>query len=659
MLSNLLSIIIIVIAILVVIWLVLRLYSRNYIKTTAGTAFVRTGGLRGAHQEPLVVVNGAAWVFAFIHRIKWVSLETTAVSVRKMGDDPLVTVDPQYVDFEARFFVKVGSDPASISVAARTISGEAVDAESIRRIVDPKLQGVVRDVAAGLELKQLMEKRREFIQQLKERLKDEMAENGLILESVSIIILRPKTQGEFSTDDVLGAQVARTNASIIEKAMSEKNQLEKQGALERSRQDAEAERSRMAIEEELEKERAERIKNIALVRATEETEAQVLQESKREEAERARILAERALTEQRIRNESLESVLREQADKDLRLERIQVEKDLAIAEEERQIQIAEAVIRKLAAESQRIEADKEREQVLQEANSAIDQAIARREGDLELLNLEYETRRKSLETDHALEIESKRQKETADLESALAGIQVQIQRTRAEAEFEVARLGALGERERQSASGLAEVQVSLERVKVLQKEADALRQKMIAQAEGEKARAEALSSFGGLGQQLELVQLASETTKAIEIARAEALGEALGGMNMNIYGDSSTAQRLLQMITLAQGTGQFYEALPDGAKSALHTLLGRVPNGHAGAKQAVNTLLDQLLTAAQAVDPDVQAKNPPIGDVVDMLLDSDHLSPGVRGMAEQVRANPALRDVPFNSAVALAREWLA
>jgi uncharacterized membrane protein YqiK len=649
MLSNVFVVLLIIGVVLVAAWLIVRLYARHYIKTTAGTAFVRTGG-RGTQQEPLIVVNGAAWVFGFLHRIKWVSLETVTATVKKMGDDPLVTVDPQYVDFEARFFVKVGGDATSIGIAARTISGETVDADSIRRIVDPKLQGVVRDVAAGLELRQLMERRREFIAALRERLREELTENGILLESVSIIALRPKTQGEFSTDDVLGAQVARTNAAIIEKALSEKNELEKQGALERSRQDAAAEQQRMAIEEELERERAERSKNIAIVRAAEETEAHVQREAKREEAERAHILAERALLEQRVHNERLEAVLREQADRDLRLEKLQVERDLAVAEEERQIQIAEAVVRKLAAESQRIEADLAREQVLQAATAAIDQTIAKREGELELLNLEYEARRQQMETERDLEVETTRRQRMAELESVLESVQAQIQRMRAEAEYEVARLQAQGDRERQSAPGLAEVQVALERVKVLQLEAEALRQKMIAQADGERARLETLAAHSGLGQQLELAHLASATTQAVEIARAQALGEALAGMDAHIVGDGATAQRLLQLISWGQGAGQVYEALPDALKSALNGLMGR--NG--GGNQA-NAWIDGLLAAAVALQPDLGERNPPVGDVIDLLAQHDALPDAIRPLAERIRADETLRALPLSSALALLR----
>src|SRR5260221_13541246 len=105
MLGSVASLIVVILAVLVVGWIAIRLLSRAYIKTTPTLGFVRRGGLRARGQaRPLVVVNGAAWVFAFLHRIKWVSLETMALEVRHLDSNALITNDPQYVDLEARFF---------------------------------------------------------------------------------------------------------------------------------------------------------------------------------------------------------------------------------------------------------------------------------------------------------------------------------------------------------------------------------------------------------------------------------------------------------------------------------------------------------------------------------------------------------------------------
>ncbi|MFN8371255.1 MAG: SPFH domain-containing protein [Anaerolineae bacterium] len=487
MLGNVGTLILVIIVVVVAIWLIIRLLSSSYVKTTPTAAFVRTGGLRRSQsQEPLVVVNGAAWVFGFLHRIKWVSLETMAVEIRHMDERALVTNDPQYVDLEARFFIRVSKEPAKISTAARTIGGDVVDESSVRRLAEPKIHGAVRDIAAAFSMKTLMDKRIEFIKQVQERLKEDLAENGLILESISILTLRPTLQGHYSTDDLLGAQVARASSAVIEQALTEKNKLENLGALERAQQDAEAQRERMGIEEAIETERAQRSKNITLVRSAQEAEARIMQEQKREEAERVRIMTERLLQAEVIENERQEVLLREQLQRAAEAERVAREQAIAVAEQEREKQIAEATAVKLAAVKQQIEADSLREQAMQEAMTAAEKAAAERDASIELINARLEAEKAALENRSNVEIEALRLKELAEAERAIASIQSETLRTRAQAELEAAKLQAVAERERSSATGLAEVQVALERVKVLNEEAEALRKKMLAKPTAKK-----------------------------------------------------------------------------------------------------------------------------------------------------------------------------
>ncbi len=650
---NIATLIVIILVLIVLAWLVIRLLSRAYIKTTPGTAFVRTGGFRGAAARPAVVMNGAAWVFSFLHRLKWVSLETMALEVRHIEGHALITNDPQYVDLESRFFIKVGNNPESIAIAARTIGGDVVDESTVRRLVEPKINGAVRDIAAAFSLRELLEQRTAFIRRVQERLRDDLAENGLALESVSILTLRPTLQGHFSTDDILGAQVARANAAVIEEALTAKNRLENQGALERARQDSEAERERMAIEEQIEKERAERAKNIALVQATESTAAKVVQEARREEAERARILADRALQETMIENERVASLLREQTQKALELERVLREQAVTLAGEERDKLVAEASAAKLAATRLQIEADREREEAVQKAMTVIEKAAAEREAELELIRARMDAERQTVERKTEVELDALRLREMAEAEQDVAARRAEISRIQAEAELDAAKKAALGERERSSAAGLAEVQVALERIKVLDKESEAIRRKLIAEAEGEMAKAEALASHDRVGQEMELARLNTEALKAIEIAKAQALGEAISSMKMNLFGDAAMAHRLLQLVTAAQSSQAVYEALPSAAKNTLEGLAARFSG--ANGNHNIPALLDDLLRVLRTHYPDVFDDNPTLGELANRIFngpDGDtyrHLSP--------LFDHPRLRDLPLQTALALAQEW--
>ncbi|HVO71946.1 MAG TPA: SPFH domain-containing protein [Aggregatilineaceae bacterium] len=661
MLQNLASLIVFALVVVAVGWLIIRLLSRSYVKTTATTAFVRTGGLRGARSaKPTVVMNGAAWVFGFLHRIKWVSLETMALEVRHLEENALITSDPQYVDLEARFFVKIAHDVESISIAARTVGGEMVNEASVRRLVEPKINGAVRDVAATFDLRGLLERRMEFIQQVQARLKDDLAENGLVLESVSILILRPTLQGQFSTEDILGAQVARANAAVIEQALTEKTRLERTGSLDRARLDAEAERQQLSIQEEIDVERAQRVRNIATVRAQEEAGARVAQEQRREEAERAKILADRALEEERLENERLMVVLREQMQKALELEKILREEAVALAEQDRETRIVEATVRKLTATLEQIEADKAREQATQEAITVVEKAVAEREAEVELINARLDADRRTIEARSEVDIEAMRLQEMAEAERNTAVAQAEAMRTRAEADLEATKLAARGERERASAAGLAEVQVALERVKVLQQEADATRHKLLAEAEGEKAKAEALASHDSVAKEMELARLNGEVLKTIEIARAKALGEAISSMKMNLYGDAGTAYRLLQLVTAAQATHHVYDALPSGTRDALGALAERLVRRDAdGSKASITESLSALMQRVERDFSDAIDENTTLGQVVDAILEKSADAEGdIESKLRPVIDNPALRELPLKTVLALARDWL-
>jgi uncharacterized membrane protein YqiK len=375
---------------------------------------------------------------------------------------------------------------------------------------------------------------------------------------------------------MLGAQVARANAVVIEEALTEKTRLERHGALERARLDADAERQQFSIQEEIETERAERARNIATVRAAEDAAARVAQEQRREEAERATILADRALEEEKLENERLIVLLREQIQKAVELEKILREEAVALAEQERETHIIEADIATLNATRAQIEADQERERVLQQAMTITEKAVAEREAEVELINTRLGADKRSLEARSEVEIDAMRDQERAEVERKIAKVQAEALHTRAEAELDATKLAALGERERASAAGLAEAQVALERIKVMLREAEAIRQKLLAEAEGEKAKAEALASHDAVSKDLELARLNADTLKAIEIARAQALGEAIGGMNMNVIGDATTAHWLLQLVATAQSIQPIYDALPPAARDTLNSLAGRL-----------------------------------------------------------------------------------
>src|SRR5690242_11528022 len=248
---------------------------KAYVKTPANRAFVRTGGLGAkSNTPPKVVMNGGAWVFRSIHEITWVDLGTMAIEIERTENNALLTKDPQYADIKAIFYIKVNPTVDGIIDAARTIGGKQVDSNAVKQLVDAKLDGALRDVAASFTLMSLHQERETFIQEVQGRLKTDLEENGLVLEAVSILTLRAARQGSFPTDDVFGAQVARANAQVIQQALRERNDIERKTEIEIKERDTTSAKTRLDLDRDL-----------ALATATQEREVRTMQASEKAEAD--------------------------------------------------------------------------------------------------------------------------------------------------------------------------------------------------------------------------------------------------------------------------------------------------------------------------------------------------------------------------------------
>jgi flotillin len=181
--------------------------ARTYVKVPPDRALVRTGGaFRKPGMPPKVVMNGGSWVFGMVHEITWVDLRSVPIEVNRTGQNALLTRDAQAVDVEAVFYIKVAPVVEGIADAARTIGGKTVDAEAIKQLVSPKLNSALRDVVAAFTLEALPRENEEFTREVQKHARGDLEENGLVLESLSIVTLgpsRPDSIGTSKVTDVL------------------------------------------------------------------------------------------------------------------------------------------------------------------------------------------------------------------------------------------------------------------------------------------------------------------------------------------------------------------------------------------------------------------------------------------------------------------------
>jgi uncharacterized membrane protein YqiK len=567
---------------------------KSYIKTPANRSFVRTGGLfRSPDAPPKVVMNGGAWVFRALHEITWVDLGTMAIEIERTEGNALLTIDPQYADIRVIFYIKVNPTVDGIIDAARTIGGRQVDADAVKQLVESKLDGALRDVAATFTLMSLHQEREKFIQEVQSRLKTDLEENGLMLESVSILTLRAARQGSFGTDDVFGAQVARANAQVIQQALRERNDIERRTEIEIKERDIETAKRRLDLDRDLSLASATQEREVRTLQATEKATAdqKVFEELQR--SEMARVAKERAVALAELEREQQLAIQNERKEQEVMAAEVIRRQAIELAEQQRQIAVVQAEQQREQAEKERLLVLAEREEAAQAVKLVEATQDAQRAAKTSLIEAEREAQKAMIEQKNRIELEAHRKqreaeaqakalKELSSAEAEAALKQAERLRTEAQAEMEAEKHRADGARAKASAVGLAEAEVAKARAEAAMREAEAIRAKGLAQAESEKAKAEALAAFDGVAQRVEVMRLQLDAQVQIEVARAQALGTALASMNIKLIGDASAATSLLRMVTLADGLGEVIQSAPQPAREVAQQIVNKITGDDSG-----------------------------------------------------------------------------
>ncbi|MBP8251525.1 MAG: hypothetical protein KAX40_04125 [Herpetosiphon sp.] len=443
------------------------LVNKFYVKAPADRAYVRTGG-----SKPKVVVNGGSWVIPAFHEITWVDLRTMDIDVERTEANALLTIDPQYADIRAIFYIKVNPITEDIERAARTIGGKEVNTDSVKRLVESKLEGALRDVAATFTLMSLHQEREKFVERVQNLVRSDLAENGLVLEAVSITALKSARQGSFGTDDVFGAQVARANAEVIQHALKQRNEIDQSTQTEIAKRNATAEQERNDIERmklveiarrnsstqkeqndiersaeleiatrnaSVEQEKLNLERNLSQARATQQREILIREAEERAAAEQVsytqqkaaelgRVEKERAIAEaEKLKEQAVllaeqrkqQAIQLAEQEREREVQRSVVLRDQAVqvADRERQVALAQEQAKLEEAEKLRLAIAAEREAAEQGVFTVQERAAAEREAQIQIINAERDAKREMINRRNEVEIEAFRQIKNAEAEA--------------------------------------------------------------------------------------------------------------------------------------------------------------------------------------------------------------------------------------------------
>ena len=288
------------------------------------------------------------------HEIARVNMKTLRLEVSRTGEAALITKDRMRVDVGVEFYVSVMPTEEGISRAAQTLGDRTFDVEQLREMIEGKLIDGLRAVAAQMSMDELHENRSDFVQEVQNAVSEDLLKNGLALESVSLTALDQTPFAALDENNAFNAVGMRRLAEVIARSKKERAEIDSEAEV------AVKQAAMLAAKRGLEIERDEKAARIAQVQELETLEAA-------QEAELAR------RREDSMREREAARVTREQA---IRAAEIDRDRALEVAEQERQIVVAqkseEESRARASADAARAEAERARETI--ETARSVEQA---------------------------------------------------------------------------------------------------------------------------------------------------------------------------------------------------------------------------------------------------------------------------------------------
>ena len=330
-----LAIVVAVIAIAVIV----AFMNRFYRKSTRDVALVRTGF--GGQK---VVLSGGCLSLPFLHKVEEINMRTNRVEVKRAGEKSLITTDRIRVDVELEFYVRVQPTADGVATAAQSIGARALNPDGISNLMEGRFIDALQSVAAAETMDALHEKRGEFVRHVAAQLRDNLAHNGLLLDSVSLTRLDQAPFQSLDENNAFNAVGMRQLAEIIATNKKRRTQIEAEADIAVRETQLEATKRRLTLQQQEEQAQISQQLEIEKSKSAANADTAKSREDAMAASENARIARERdtkamELAKQRdLRKLEIESQLQSElhkADSAIRLAAKHVEEAKAQADAER------------------------------------------------------------------------------------------------------------------------------------------------------------------------------------------------------------------------------------------------------------------------------------------------------------------------------------
>ena len=582
-----------VIALLVIFLLVYRSF---YKKAPADSALVISGGRKKR------AVFGGSLINPLTNTSQLISLNTLQLPVERTGQAALITKDSLRVDLEAEFYVKIEPNEQDVLKAVASLGDKTLTPAEVNKLLEGKLVGVLRSVAATMDLQELHEKRQQFSDQVQEACRDDLEQNGFKLESVAVTNLDQTPLEALDENNRFDVVAIQTIKQEVEDRQTETARIEHENQVKREENRLRAELEIKQREEETETQALEVAKRLEFA-----------QEEQRKSIATNKAEQEREIEEARIKQE--EVVKSTEISQKQRL-------DTARIEQERQVQETE-IAQKQAVEIARVqqeqlieEAQVQRELTVEKAKIEQQRAVEETSITSRIVLIEKEREEKEAQAQNAIQISIKEKEREAALIELL-----DVSAQKAKAEASVLTAEAVEEAERQSKIALIHAEQEADEERIAKERAtDAEAYAVVESAKAELEAAEVKAQAQRILAEAFLVE-----------AKAKADGE-----EASIAAKNQADSKVLVSDAILALVESLPEVTTELMKPAEHIESIRVLDlgggGNGNGSNGMNRILSSIVNAGAAV--------PLLKEIVGFSgLDTERIAQTIRDYASNVAVN--------------------
>ena len=540
-----------------------------YRKVPQGTALIRTG-MGG----PQVTTGTGIVVVPVIHRAELMDISVKRIEIARKGEDGLICKDNLRADIKVAFFVRVNNTTEDILQVAQSLGCErASERQALIELFDAKFSEALKTVGKQFDFVSLYNERDRFKEEIIQLIGTDL--NGYILDDSAIDFLEQTPLSQLDSNNILDSEGIKKITDLTAKQQVLANQIQRDKEKVIKKQDVEAREAILELERQREEAEQKQQREIANIKSREHAEAKKVAEEERLKSERARLITEEEVkvAEENLQRQVIVAQKNKERTQAVENERIEKDRLLEFTERERVVELA-TIEKDKAIEVER----KDIQDVIRERVIVERAVVEEKERIKDTEEIATAERAKTVAVTKAAQDAEEGKIREIEAANAARGaathlaeqkvIQAEALRAAAEKEAEAKKLLAQGTVAEEAAPGLADAQVMEVKADAHQKygvaEADVLRQKYGAEAEGIREKAAAMKELDGVGREHEEFRLRLEKERDVDLEsirvekdiaefRAQTVGTALEKATIDIVGGEAA---FFDKIVGAVGSGK-------------------------------------------------------------------------------------------------------